>query len=192
MSLVEMVIAMVLLGIVLVIFLGALASLQTAAKRQGDRAENNDQARLAVEELDREIRSGNILYDPAAETLDPGYMLRIYTQSNAPTRPGFTCRLWKVTPNGELQTRSWPPQTPLQASAWRTVADGVVNRSLSPPVTPFVLSTDPNKGYRTMDIVLFVDANPGGALDDTVKIQTSITGRNTAYGYPLNECDVLP
>lgn len=199
-SLVEMMVATVILGLVLLVFFSTFASVQSAAQRQEERSQNNDQARLAVEELDREIRSGNVLYDPAMENDPSGiasctgclpyYTLRVYTQSNAPTRTGFTCRLWRITDSRELQTRSWPPQHPEQASAWRTLATGIVN--LDEGVHAFVRNPDPSRAERTVDVLLLVnndyDSHPG----DTVQIQVSLTGRNTLFNYPLNVCDTVP
>src|SRR5947207_4330728 len=67
-TLAELLIAMMILMIVVVIFDGALANIQQAAVSQDLRGQNNDQARLAEESLDREIRSANYIYDPSTET----------------------------------------------------------------------------------------------------------------------------
>ena len=64
-TLVEMLIAMSLLTIVMVVFLSALMTSQTTVNRSTVRSVSNDQSRLAIQELDKEIRSGNVLYDPA-------------------------------------------------------------------------------------------------------------------------------
>src|SRR6476620_2825080 len=99
-TLLEMLIAMSLLTIVVVIFLSALATSQTTVNRSTARSVSNDQSRLAMQELDREIRSGNVLYDPAncppppvdplggptcdpAEGITGNMTLLIYTQTNA-------------------------------------------------------------------------------------------------------------
>src|SRR5439155_24090766 len=100
MTLVELLVAMFILGIVLLVFTTVLASVQTAVNRQDSLNQTLDQARLSVEELYRELRSGNVLYDPALENAPagtpgriascsgclPGYTLRVYTQTNADTR----------------------------------------------------------------------------------------------------------
>src|SRR5205807_1768052 len=111
-TLVEMTIALMLMLVVTVIFITVMVSVQGAVAKDQGRSVSNDQARLAVEELDREIRSGNVLYDPSLEN-DPGngiypnMSLRIYTQSNADTRnPGNQCVQWRIL-NDELQRRSW-------------------------------------------------------------------------------------
>lgn len=193
-SLVELLVAMMMLGIVAAIFSTTLASVQRVVGETDSRTTNNTQARLAIEELDREIRSGNVLYDPGVGT-DANYRFKIYTQSNAPTRdpsPGYVCRLWRITSTYELQTRFWPPGQPEDATAWRTVSTGVVNRALSPEVPAFTLDTDPNKGGRVVNIVLMVNNDLDGRPNETVKLQAALTGRNTSYGFPVSVCNDEP
>lgn len=209
MTLVELMIAMALLGIIVPVMITTMASVQTRVGRQQDRSLTNDQVRLAVEELDREIRSGNLLYDPKDES--PAYMaLRIYTQTNATTRtPGNRCVQWRIV-NGELQRRDWTTtwRTDAQVSQWRVVADHLVNQDVSPAVPAFQLDQDPAKGYtcvsncsdplpanrhysgRTLIATLVVNQNPKAG--ENVRVQVSITGRNTQYGYPTNVCTDVP
>ncbi|HEX9122486.1 MAG TPA: prepilin-type N-terminal cleavage/methylation domain-containing protein [Actinomycetota bacterium] len=202
-TLVEVMVATSILAVALLIFLSTFASIQRATSRESDRGRNNDEARLAVEELDREIRSGNVLYDPAKENAPseqggiascsgcaPSYTLRVYTQSNAPTRAGFVCRLWRITDARELQTQYWPPLHPEQASSWRTVATGVMNRQLAVPA--FTRSADLSKANRTVEILLLVNNDYDNDPGDTVRIQVSLTGRNTLFGYPEDVCDQVP
>lgn len=196
MSLAELMITMTLMMIVIVTFTSILASIQRAVDHTDSQAVNNDQARLAMMELDREIRSGNVLYDPANETAAPGYILRIYTQSNANIRtpsPGYVCRLWQVTTGGDLQTQSWPPLQPSQASAWLTVATGLVNRVVTPQVPAFTRS-DPASatGGRIVFITLLVNNRYSTRPNETVRIQAAITGRNTSYGFPQDVCNQTP
>src|SRR5438034_5741471 len=99
MTLVEVLVSLSLLTVVLAVFTNALMTSQAAVNRQSDRSTSNDQARLAIEQPDREIRSGNVLYDPcpnpapAPPTFNndptndvyPCQALLIYTQTNATT-----------------------------------------------------------------------------------------------------------
>src|SRR6187397_691681 len=100
MTLVELVVAMSILGVVLLVFTSVLASVQRGVVRQDNLSRTLDSARLAIQQLDLELRSGNVLYDPVLENAPvgtpgriasctgclPGYTLRIYTQTNADTR----------------------------------------------------------------------------------------------------------
>jgi prepilin-type N-terminal cleavage/methylation domain-containing protein len=205
MTLVELLVAMFVLGIVLLVFTTVLASVQAGVNRQDSLGQTLDQARLAVEQLDRELRSGNVLYDPSLENAPagtpgrilscsgclPGYTLRVYTQTNEDTRGTYRCVLWKIS-NQQIMTRWWPPQEPSNASGWRVVATGIVNHDLSPLVVPFTLDSDPLKGGRTLDVLYAVNSDLTHRASQTVQIQAALTGRNTSYGYPANICQVTP
>lgn len=200
MTLVELLVAMSVLGFVMLVFTNVLASVQRGVVVQENLSRTLDQARLAVEQLDREIRSGNVLYDPALENNGltscsgclPGYTLRVYTQSNADTRGGYQCALWQVDDQQRLLTRRWPPGDPGAATGWLVVATGVVNRSLSPAEPAFTIETDPLKGDRTVNIAIAANEDLSNRPSQTVRIETSLTGRNTSYDYPTNVCAAVP
>lgn len=205
-TLTEVLVAMMVMSLAAVVFLSTLASVQKSVAETDIRTRSNTQARLALQTLDREVRSGNILYDPESST-DPYFRFKVYTQSNATTRqpsPGYTCRLWRITSDGQLQTRFWEPgqvDPDLSASGWRTVATGIVNKSVDDPTDStcegstcaFRLDDDPNKGGRTVNVVFLVNEDLNGDLSSgTVKIQSALTGRNTSYGFPLEVCEDEP
>ena len=197
----ELLVAMVVLTIVMIIFQGVLVSIQKGVASQDLRSQNNDQARLGAEALDREIRSANYIYNPQSESSSwvfgdastRGYVLRIYGQSNASTRspaPGYLCELWQITSDNKLQVKTWPPFQSGSATSWQTVATGIVNRSVSSPVTAFAV--DPGNTvsgtYRTIDITLLANVSLTRVPNATVTTQLALTGRNTSYGFPASEC----
>ena len=191
MTITEVTVVLAMLLIVLGAFLTVLDSVNRGVVAQQERSEMNDEARLAMERLDREVRSGNVLYDPAAE-VPANYSLRIYTQANATTRtPSFVCVQWKIE-DRELLRRSWPPGNPGAVSEWLLVADEIVNRELTPGVPAFALDPDPAKNGRTVDVTFMVDTDPDDATNRTVRIQTSLTGRNTSFGYAGDACSPIP
>ena len=183
----ELLVAMFIFGIVMLVFTSTLASVQGAVVRQDHLARTNDQARLALEQLDREIRSGNVLYDPALES-DPFYVLRVYTQTNYKTpREAFMCVLWELDDQGQLRTRRWNPDPLVEGSAthWRVVATGIVNKELGVPA--FELN-----GGRTLNVTLRVNEDLDRFPNSTFELTQSLTGRNTSYGYPVSVCGVIP
>ncbi len=200
MTLVELTVSMSMLTIVSVIFLSALVSVQRGVERQTDRTVTNDQIRLALQQLDHEIRSGNLLYDPQNETdplndIAPSMSLRIYTQANADIRnPGNQCVQWRITDTGELQSRrwatNWQDDPATLVTNFRVVAEDVVNRDASVNVKAFTLDPDPAKGGRTIVVSLVVNANAKSGQN--VTITQSVTGRNTEYGFPSNVCADIP
>lgn len=192
MTLAELLVAMMILSTTLAVFLSVLNSVQRGVAQQDYQGRNTDQARLAIEQLDREIRSGNVLYDPSVEA-NPGFVLRVYTQSNADTRtpaPGYVCALWEITPDNVLRTRRWPPLQPELATNWRVVAEGIVNEDEGAPA--FALDPDSDKGGRVIDLTLLINNDPEHRPEQTIRVQSSVTGRNTSYGFPENVCEVLP
>jgi prepilin-type N-terminal cleavage/methylation domain-containing protein len=200
MTLVELMISMLILSMVLLAFLTIIPLIQTAFNREANRSSSNDQARLAVEELDREIRSGNLLYDPANEVADPAhgivpYMsLRVYTQANADSRiPGTRCVQWRIYQD-KLWRRAWEPNwAPGDVvEGWRIVATGIVNNSVTPAVNAFQLDADPAKGGRTLTITILSRTSTSSGSSTPVQINESVTGRDTEYGYPSQVCSTIP
>ncbi|HEV8565243.1 MAG TPA: hypothetical protein VGR41_10025 [Actinomycetota bacterium] len=192
-SLVEVVVSMSIMATVTLVFTTTLASVQRAEVSESRRTELNDQARLALQSMDRQIRSGNLLYDPVSEPntsltsgADVGYMLRVYSQVNAPSTGQYRCALWLIDDNTQLLYRWWPPNQPEDATAFRVVADGIVNRTQGS--SAFTLET----GNRTINVTFYV--NPAYATQPslTQSFSVSITGRNTSFGYPVDVCEQLP
>jgi prepilin-type N-terminal cleavage/methylation domain-containing protein len=193
-TLTELLVAMMVLALASGVFYSTLASVQRSVAETDIRTRSNTQARLAMQTLDHEVRSGNVLYDPATSS-DPYYRFKIYTQANAGSnpRPTYTCRLWRITSSGELQSRWWPPNEPEVATEWRTEATGIVNKIDSPAQHAFELDTDPNKGGRTVNVVFLLNEDPNRDISSgTVKIQSALTGRNTSYGFPTAVCASEP
>jgi len=193
MTIVELSVSMLLLGIVTSAVIGVLLSVQTSFGKEIDRSGANDQARLAVQGLDREIRSGNLLYAPT----DGGMNLIVYTQTNATTRnPGNRCVQWRIS-GTFLERRDWRTdwRDSGGVSDWRVVAEHVVNRA--PPETPstpvpaFVLDTSQaSYGNRIMKVTIL--SNENASTGKSVRITSSVTARNTEFGYPNEICADVP
>ncbi len=196
MTLVELLVAMSMMGVVMVIFSSVLVSMQRTVVTIDRASRANDQARLAIEHLDKELRSGNVISDPGAPI--SGYTgdapanqrLLVYTQANATIRGGSVCELWQITSASELQARTWLPGSNSWLTSWRTVAEHIVNRSTS--TSAFELTGDPLKGSRTLNIHLMINPDYTNAPSSTVELESSLTGRNTSYNYPTNICQTLP
>ena len=92
-------------------------------------------------EIDRQVRSGNLLYNPTSETgtIDPfgvaasGYMFRVYTQAKFSPNDDPRCSLWVIDDEQRLLYRWWPVLDPDAATEWRVIAEGIVNRNVSSP-----------------------------------------------------------
>ena len=200
MTLVELMISVALMVVVAVIFTTVLLAVQKGVIRQQARSEINDQARLALEQMDREVRSGSVLYDPASEPAAvcagkdcaPSYSVRVYTQANAPTRQatyggdGTQCVQW-VIDDQQLFRRAWEVGGTASLSGWRMIAEGVVNREPLVNVPAFSL---PNPDSNVLDITLMLNSRYGSNDPPrTVRMDTSIAIRNAGTGDP---CSPIP
>lgn len=189
-TLVELLVVLGVLGTVLTGVFGALVSVQNTENRVNIRKQTEDQVRLAVEQIDRQVRSGNVLYDPAQEGsnagtgIPAGFSMRIYTQANGVQR----CVQWRVTA-GKLQSRSWATtwQIDNQVSGWRTVADHITNTTSN---APFSLDPTTNFGSRLINVDMIANVRSDTGTDVESKI--SVTGRNTEFGYDPVVCQAIP
>lgn len=194
-TLVEVVVATAVLGIVMLVFTSTLGSMQQAVVAEDVRNRLNDQARLALGDLDRQVRSGNLLYNPDDEgTVDidgtplaaAGYMFRVYTQTKFQETDDPRCALWVVDDQQRLLYRYWPVLDPDAATDWRVVAEHIVNRETGAPA--FALDAT----GRTLTASIQANADIQADPNATQTFAASLTGRNTSFGYPSNVCEDLP
>lgn len=182
-TLVELLISMTIFSLALAMVYSVLITVQRQTKDQTSRADAVGNARLALAQIDRQVRSGNVLYNPATETLP--LSMRVYTQANGAQR----CVQWQVF-GGKLRSRSWSPtwQTDGQVSGWAVVAHDVVNTTATPP---FALQGGTTAyGSRLIDIALLVKSPTSGGKN--INVTSSLSGRNTAYGYDPGVCNPAP
>ena len=83
-TLIELLVTMMLFTLIMAGIYGVLINVQRQSRDVAGREETVGNARLATEQMDRQIRSGNVLYDPAVETLP--LSMRVYTQANGDQR----------------------------------------------------------------------------------------------------------
>ena len=212
-SAIELAIASAILLGVMALFFSVVVGLQKTVNTASDRSASNDEVRLAIQEIDRHVRSGNVFYDPGCEgrllvvpptdppcpnidtTADaagiaPGMALRVYTQSNGnesstPSR----CVQWRVVAD-RLESRWWEPGWSIgdSVSEWRIVATDIVNREQSVPA--FQLQRTAAFGDRLLTVSFLVQSNAESGRPS--RIDASITGRNTQFGYPTDLCSPVP
>lgn len=179
-TLVELLVVMIISTVLLAIVYMVLITVQRQTADTVRRADSVDQARIGLSQLDRQVRSGNVFYDPVLESLPMS--MRVFTQSNAVQR----CVQWQVT-GGVLRTRAWEPVTGVLKENWRVVARNVVNAG--PSQAPFALAgggTSTSYGRRLVDVLLLVkDPAAGGK---PVEVRASLSGRNTQYGFDPGVC----
>lgn len=199
-TLIELLVSMAVFGLALGMVYSALVQALTYANKVQGSADANFELRQAVTQIDRQVRSGNVLYSPANETVpstctasgtDAGSCMRVYTQSNGSQR----CVQWQVLPdpaggpNYVLRSRNWSPtwQTDNNLTGWTVQAR---NLAPSPAQAPFALAgaaTSYSARYLT---VRFEAVDP--RRTGTAVITSSVSGRNTNYGYDGGLCSPIP
>jgi hypothetical protein len=197
-TLVELAVTLAILGTVMSIVLGILVWAQTAVGRETIRSTTQDQGRLAMESLDRDIRSGNIL---CAWT--DNYGLSVYTQSNgtgssgtgkwvqyrvqsqtaATSQTQSHSQLPEVLQRREYDSVSgaWKPASPYY---WQTIATGIVNTS-----APFSLDSSTSYGSRLVNVSLLVNSDSSNVASKTVRMESSLAIRNQSSANP---CSSIP
>jgi type II secretory pathway component PulJ len=164
-----------LLALVLTVLLPMLTSLQANVNTAQERSSTNDEAGIAIAQIEQDIRSGNVVNPPTALNGLTGAALTVFTQSGGPP---YHCVQYQVA-NGELQRRGRTAGLGVAwGSVWSTVASGVENGASNSPV--FALSSD----AQTIAVRLLINL---GSSAHALDVNTSVTGRNTtAYDTPFS------
>lgn len=200
-TLVEMLISMMVFGVAMTMVYQAMIRVQTYTQDVQGSADANSELRQAVSQIDRQVRSGNVLYSPANETTpttctasgtDAGTCMRVYTQANGLER----CVQWQVINDSAapgtqlLRSRSWSPswQTDSNYTAWATQARGLF---ATPSAAPFTLQGAATS-YSSRYLTVRFEARDPRRLTKPAVITSSLAGRNTNYGYDGGLCSPAP
>jgi prepilin-type N-terminal cleavage/methylation domain-containing protein len=200
-TLIELLVSMSIFSLAMAVVFGAVILVMRKSADVQKSADAASELRIALAQIDRQVRSGNVLFSPADEqgyvsscsgnaSTNSGTCMRIFTQSNGSEK----CVQWQITDDPSqpgtklLRTRSW-------ATSWQTSGDltawGTVARALTlTGGDPFTLqgASTPYK-ERLLDVRLEVyDARRKAS----VVIQSSMSGRNTTYGYTTAQCTPVP
>jgi prepilin-type N-terminal cleavage/methylation domain-containing protein len=200
-SLPELLVTMAIFSLVMSIVFTAMIAIQRQTKEVEGTAAAASQVRAGLAQIDKQVRSGNVLYSPADEPAGvpscqssgtSGTCMRVYTQTNGTQR----CVQWQVIADASrpgtslLRSRAWTPTwtTDGNVSAWGTVARGLVT---SPSVMPFTLQGGAT-AYKSRLLDVRLEAvNTRRPTKPTV-ITSSLAGRNTNYGYDTGLCSPVP
>ncbi|MBX6371502.1 MAG: prepilin-type N-terminal cleavage/methylation domain-containing protein [Acidothermus sp.] len=187
-TLVELLVAMTVFSVLIVVSIALYMTMAKTTTAETQRATANDQVRLAVWDIERQVRSGNVLYSPSLDSSGNPIVL-VYTQANGNQR----CVEWRYNVAKQaLETRSWTTTYKLDGnvSPWRVVAIHVVNDLKNPAQQPFVLNSAAGYGGRLLDLHFF--SKSGLTSGSPAEIASSVAGRNTSYGYSPNLCLPIP
>jgi len=172
---------------ILVMVFSILITVQRQTHDNLGRAEQVAQARLGLSQIDRQVRSGNVVIDPATAGELPRSM-RVYTQTDGVRR----CVQWQVV-DEVLRYRSWDRGWDTVAGAtvdsWRVVARDLISDGSAP--TTFLKETASGGSQaQSVRITLWLQAEEADGRP--VEVATVLSGRNTIYGYPTDVCSPVP
>lgn len=211
MTLTELLVSMVIFTIAIAMVFSAVILTMQWSRDTQQTADANTELRQALAQIDRQVRSGNVLFSPAEEPShlatcytigaasdQAGSCMRIFTQSNGDEK----CVQWQIVEDLAagvgthlLQTRSWERewQTSGVVSGWRTVARDLVFDPAGPvDQAPFtLLGTNNANPYGDRSLLVNLQVMDE-RRDVPISITATLTGRNTSYGYDNGECIPVP
>lgn len=185
-SLIELLVVMMLFSLVMVMVFTVLIQVQQQTRDNLGRAEQTAQARLGLAQIDRQVRSGNVVIDPATSGELPR-SLRVYTQTDGVRR----CVQWQVI-DEVLRYRSWDPGWSTSAGTvddWRVVARSLVSDASAPQTFRKETAAGGSQA-QSVRVTLWLQAET--ADGKPVEMTTVLSGRNTIYGYPADVCSPVP
>lgn len=209
-SLVELIVVMTMFSAIMAMVFTILITLTNQARNDLAQSRAVDQARVGIAQIDRQVRSGNLIIDPqfdfgpTVSGVDAYYSMRLFTQVDGVDR----CAQWRVY-NGDsdafadLQFRTWSPQYGVDGDVteWYIVAEN----SVSPPVDvidpndreswpPFWIDSTLPSGSEAQNIRITLRMQDPDARGSSkpVTVSTVVTGRNTVFGYPTSSCNDIP
>ncbi len=214
-TMVELLVAMIVFALAVALAFSAVIMVMRKSNDAQQSADAQYQLRAAVAQIDRQVRSGNVLFSPKDEHTPSdcqgvdqysGTCMRIYTQSNGDEK----CVQWQlmVDPDAAgtylLRTRSWEPNwtTGGTVNDWGIVARGLHYDGGTDPAAyaagdtkpPFTLSSAIStavKPYGDRMLVVHLEATDT-RNGHPIAVDSSITGRNTSYGYSSGQCWPVP
>lgn len=189
-SLVELLISMAIFSIVLVVFMGAVATMAKSTVKSEARSDSADQLRNVFLRMDKEVRYASDINTPA--TANGAVYLEYWVPASAGTGESI-CVQWRyVIDTDELQRRTWDQGDPDSVGNWITMATRLRNNLASANQQPFTVhraGTFDGKTYlhQRLDVYLSSgmgtdDDSRGSQLDVRFVAQNSSTGSVTNGG----------
>jgi len=179
-SLIELMVVLSVMGLIMTAFLGLLASVQRSLVRETNRSTTMDQARLAMEGIDRQVRSASILCVPTTGT-SPYYTLTLYGPNAYSTSSSANRWVQYRVQSQTLQRRQYITSS---WTSWRTVATGIVNSTPSGTTNvPFLPDTasqyaSTSGASRLVNVTFIVNSQTSDTTSSSSKLQSAIAIRN--------------
>lgn len=207
-TLVELLVAMTIFSLLMAVLTALFITMLGQASDNLGRQRAVEQSRLGLSQIDRQVRSGNLILDPSLDGVPQSgvpanYSLRIFTQEGT---SGDKCVQWRVifpsatSKFGQLEFRSWKPADITTVTSWSRVASNLVAPTVAfdPLVSeswpPFWVDTSLPSGSSAQNIRISLRlSDPNALATAKPQVLTSVvTGRNTVFGYSALNCATVP
>jgi hypothetical protein len=202
-TVVELAVAMIVLTLVAGLSVQVTISMARNLSATSSFADSVARIRLALGSMERQVRSGDVLFSPVTESslnaacqaygTSSGSCMRVFTQVDGVRR----CVQWQIaadpaaTATAVLKTRSFSPSWRVDGDVdpWRTVVRGLQLPSAAAP--PFTVQggSTPYSSRLLQVALTAVDPNRPGR---TTTLTTGLAGRNATYGYDSTLCTPGP
>jgi prepilin-type N-terminal cleavage/methylation domain-containing protein len=131
-TLVELLVAMGIFGVLLAVFATSITSFSRSTVRTYRSSDQATQSRIVFNQFDKQVRAASAITQPAVGTSG----LNWYVEYRDETVVPGTCTQWVLrTDTDTLAVRDWTvgATSATAASAWRTLATNVVNTTAQDP-----------------------------------------------------------
>ncbi|GII24527.1 prepilin-type N-terminal cleavage/methylation domain-containing protein [Planosporangium mesophilum] len=174
-TLIEVVVSMSIMSFLMAIFTVGIVQLYRSANHTESLSTAASQLNTVFIRLDDEIRYATAISRPGST--GAGYYVEYLT-----TSPGSrTCTQLRLnTAAQQLQMRTWPQESPAQATTWRPIASGVGADANQPP-----FALDPISGSPYDRLRLRLVASQGGKKTES---DITFTAVNTVTPHPEDVC----
>lgn len=155
-TIIELLIAMMLLAIVSTSFLAATNSIYQGVHKQQGITDAADGNRRAIYMFDKQVRYASAINSPATAADGNYYIEYLWSKSNG-SLDTQTCTQWRLNPTTDvLQWRSWTSgTTPATTPTFNTIETGVVNNPATDPPFSLLGTTAPlNNGATSGGVTL--------------------------------------
>lgn len=180
-TLVEVLVSLSLFLLALLMFGGSLTVAQRLQVTNAEYSKANDQLQLALQTIDRQIRSGYVVTVMGSPPTGADAAVKIFTQADGAPK----CVIWAVGPSASavksLYTTSWnvpggTAPTTLSGGSWIPMATNLWNYVPPNNEAPFTSVAAYGQVLPKLDVRFLINAGQRGAA--TATIATTFTSRN--------------
>jgi prepilin-type N-terminal cleavage/methylation domain-containing protein len=177
-TLVEMIVAMSLMGVLISVFMGGVVQMTKDATRVQSVSNSADQARRAYDRFERSLRVASEVNRPVL-TGSTWYLEYRTTATGSATA---LCTQWRLAGStGLLQRRTWTEVNSPAVSGWETVAAHVINDVTTQQ--PFTMSPA-DSTYSRQRVALFLVV--AYATTGSAQVKGLVVARNTGTATSTN------